>query len=102
MQFALVGALVRSESLFDRSGYSFHLLLDESRLPTASLPTPRRVDSQASLLKKNGNSVISVSGGVQINPWHALDRVDTKQNLAAGRDKLSKHLATTAGDWWWK
>lgn len=102
MQLALVGALVRKENLFDHCGHSFALLLDESRLRTSSLPTPRRVDSQASLLKKNGSSVISVSGGVQINPWQALDQVQTKSNLSAGREKLAKHLANDASDWWWK
>ncbi len=102
MQLALVAALVRQENLLDRCGNPFALLLDANRLPTAVLPTPRHVDSQASLLAKNGNTMISVSGGVEINPWNSIQKTAAKPGLATGREKLARSLTADGGDWWWK
>jgi hypothetical protein len=58
---------------------------------------PKSVASQASLVKKRGSWLISVSGGVQIFPWQVADRTEVADELASVRPERE---AAGAG-WYW-
>ncbi len=61
-------------------------------------PAERSVASQASLVKKGRNWIISVSGGVQIFPWQVADRTEISEELASARP--AREAADSAA-WYW-
>ncbi|MBX3412488.1 MAG: DUF1598 domain-containing protein [Pirellulales bacterium] len=99
MDLAVVAALVAREDLTTKAGYSMPLLLDPSDLAAAKYPAPRQVDSVASFVKKGRNYVISVSGGVDINPWAITERSETNDSLDAVR--TAQEAPAAANRWWW-
>ena len=54
--------------------------------------------SQASVLKKGRNWIISASGGVQIHGWMALQKTESSEKVGAVRTKAAP---ADAGRWWW-
>jgi hypothetical protein len=97
MDLAVVAALIVKEGLADKAGYSMPLLLSASELPNNQYNAPRQVDSQASVMQKGRNWIISASGGVQIVPWSTIEQLKTDSSIADIRDKSEQ-----AGQrWWW-
>ena len=98
MELAIVAALVSKENLPQKAAAELSTLLDSGRLEVDHFPAPQQVDSQASVLRKGNNWVISASGGVKINPWAAAQKSEESEALAAPRGKATP---TPAGNWWW-
>jgi hypothetical protein len=92
---ALLAALVESEGLAAKAGLSLDVLRGQT---VPQYYVPKEVDSQASLVRKRGGSMISVSGGVKINLRALLDKPERTKRLQPIRDeaKLAEHA-----DWWW-
>jgi hypothetical protein len=98
MDLAVVGALLIHHDLPGRAGCDLGLLLDDKRLAVAEHHVPKTLASRASLLKKDREWIISVSGGVEIDSWSVLKQVEVQPELSDVR--------TTAGPtkperWWW-
>jgi len=74
IDMAVVAALISKEQLAEKAGHNFSLLLNAERLPVELFYAPHQVDSRATMLRKGQNWVISVSGGVAINPWALVDK----------------------------
>ncbi|HAB13377.1 MAG TPA: hypothetical protein DCE47_16975 [Planctomycetaceae bacterium] len=75
------------------------LLVEPKRFRRRTSPAPRRVSSLASIRKARGrNWVLSVSGGVKVEPppIRQKDLVRVDRQLVR-----SKHHAPTSGAWWW-
>jgi len=99
MDLAVVAALVAREDLTTKAGYSMPLLLNPTELQAVQYPAPRQVDSIASFVKKGRNYVISVSGGVDINPWAIAERNETSAALSPVRG--TEAAPADAERWWW-
>lgn len=97
MDLAIVSALIVKENLADKAGYSMPLLLDASRVETDQFAAPKQVATQVSMLKKGNTWIMSASGGVQIDSWGAVQRVEQSDAPATVRAKT----AHTADNWWW-
>ena len=61
------------------------------------VPAPQQVDTQASMVKRGTNWVISASGGVQINSWQAVGNQQPGEQLRGVRGKVGAR----PGNWWW-
>ena len=96
MDMAVVAALISKENLNEKSGWSMSLLLNPDLL-VESYNAPHQVDSQASVVQKGTNWIMSASGGVQINPWQLLDNSQPSPELGPLRTKSAAR--NTA--WWW-
>lgn len=96
MDLAVVGALIVREDLAARAGFAMPLLLDVKALPTDELEAVKKTDSVASLLKKGSNWIISASGGVQIQPYAPLQKLQLDPKLAQTKPQ---HPAPNR--WWW-
>jgi thiamine pyrophosphate-dependent acetolactate synthase large subunit-like protein len=72
--------------------------LDSGRLEVDRFPAPQQVESQASMLQKGNNWIISASGGVKISAWSATQKAEESETLSAPRTKAAP---TPAGNWWW-
>lgn len=99
MDLAVVAALIAREDLTTKAGYSMPLLLNPSELEAARYPAPRQVDSIASFVKKGRNYVISVSGGVDINPWAITERCEKQESL--GSVRTAQESPADSSRWWW-
>lgn len=98
MELAIVAALITKENLAARANLALPLIMDSGRLEVDQFPAPTQVDTQASILKKGSNWVISASGGVQIQPYFALEHVETADAPAEIRAKAE---ARAGDNWWW-
>jgi hypothetical protein len=98
IDLAVVGALLVKEDLPRKAGCDLSLLLDESRVAVAEYPVPKTVDSRASLVRKGRDWIISLSGGVQVDSWSALEHVETSGDLPKSRAAAKPG---TTDRWWW-
>ena len=98
MELAIVAALVTKERLAERAGASFPLLTDASEVKTLKYPAPKQVASQASVLKKGRNWVISASGGVLINSYVIADKTQPSDKPAKAKSAANASKKST---WWW-
>ena len=98
IDMAVVAALIVKEDLTGKAGCRLPAMTDPSGVEIVSFPAPREVDTQASLLKKGRNWLISASGGVKVNSRLILDRVEKTDSLDAIRIRA---LAREHEDWWW-
>jgi hypothetical protein len=96
IDMAVLAALIQKENLTEKTNWSMTLLLDEE-LPVEIYNAPHQVASQASAVQKNGAWILSVSGGVMINPWQPVAQPQQSAELAAIREKA----AAPAHGWWW-
>lgn len=98
MDLAVVAALVAKHDLASKAGCPSPI---SESLATSRGPqyfVPKLVDSQASLIRGRRGWFVSVSGGVDIDPWSPLERVEEDPKLAAVR---SKATLTRDRRWWW-
>ena len=98
MELAIVAALLTKENLPQRAEADLSTLLDSGRLEVDHFSPPQQVDSQASMLQKGSNWIISASGGVKISPWAAAEKTEESEALVTPHVKAAP---TPAGNWWW-
>ena len=97
MSLAVVGALIAKEDLAGKAGVDMTTLMDPTSTPIDEFNAPKQVDSKVSAIRKDRDWLISASGGIDINSWAALDKVDQSKKLAP----LRKASASTNDNWWW-
>jgi hypothetical protein len=96
IDMAVLAALITKENLADKSGWDM-AVLTSSELPVESYYAPHQVDSQASAVQKNGAWILSVSGGIMINPWQPVAEPQQSAELASIRAKAD----APSDRWWW-
>jgi len=98
MELAIVAALIVKENLTAKAGYSMPTLMGPENLNVVRFPSPKQVDSKASVLRKGRKWLISASGGVKVNSWAIADKVEQSDSLAPVRSKAAAKKGTS---WWW-
>jgi hypothetical protein len=98
IDLAIVAALISKERLADRAECELSLLMDPEVLAVSEFAAPRQVASRASVLNKSGHWVLSVSGGVALNAWGALERSEISESLTSLREE---HAGREESRWWW-
>ena len=96
IDLAIVAALISKERLTEKAAYSMPLLLDDARITSLRFNAPTHVPSQASVLKKGRNWIISASGGVQLDP----ESIVTKRETAV-LAPVRAEAAAKGERWWW-
>jgi len=98
MELAVVAALIVKERLPQKAGYSMPTLLDPAEVKVDEYFAPKQVDSQASVLKKGRNWIISASGGVMLNSWGIADKLEPGDAPAKVR---AEGAPRAQSGWWW-
>jgi hypothetical protein len=98
MELAIVGALAVKERLTDKAGYSMPFLMNTEELRTNEFNAPKQVPSQASVMQKGKNWIISASGGVAIDAWSIAGKTEQSGAMASIRSKAAPSDDTK---WWW-
>ncbi|HZZ27103.1 MAG TPA: DUF1598 domain-containing protein [Pirellulales bacterium] len=105
IDLAVAGALVQKENLLEKVGFQPQYLLNDKLLIATGYNPPKQVDSKVSLLKKGSNYVISVSGGVALQPWEIIQKQQKTPDLTPVRTAAAQGRSMTdlvhAGRWWW-
>ena len=70
MDVALVAALIYRENLQKKAGCLLTELTGATQIPALAAPAQVASDS---LARRAGNGVVSVTGGVLVNPWETLE-----------------------------
>ncbi|MFZ5830885.1 MAG: DUF1598 domain-containing protein [Planctomycetota bacterium] len=97
MELAIVSALIVKERLPEKAGQSFPVLLESEDVKTEEYPPATSVATKASLVRKSGNWLVSVSGGVLVNSWGIADKTEVAEAPAQARSQAGEH----SGKWWW-
>ena len=101
MEIALVVALIHREGLLNVAGCKLPAFADESllKMPKYQMfdyPTPQFVQSRATIARK-GQSFVVACGGIEVNPFGAVD----KATLDNAIDKQREKLVGVGDDGWW-
>jgi hypothetical protein len=98
MDLAVMAALLVKEDLPGKAHCDLGLLLDESRIKVAEYPIPRTTTSRASMIRKGRTWIVAVSGGVEIDSWSVVGRVEPEPALT----ETHRQSAPAADSrWWW-
>jgi hypothetical protein len=98
MDMCVVAALIAKEQLLLRANCQLPTLWGtQSALRVQSMNSPKEVESLCSSVKR-GDSVIVMSGGVQIGSWQVADKMETRPAVAQVRAKAK---TTGANSIWW-
>ncbi|HEV3007277.1 MAG TPA: DUF1598 domain-containing protein, partial [Pirellulales bacterium] len=98
IDLAVVAALITKERLAERARCDLSLLIDPDVLAVSEFAVPRQVASQASVLNKSGHWVLSVSGGVALDAWGALEHGEFSDLLSSLREEQGPPEEMR---WWW-
>jgi hypothetical protein len=97
MDLAVACALIAKEGLREKAGLETPHL--DREVAVEEFPAPRSVPSKASFVRAGRESIISVSGGVQIYPWQVADKTEVAKELSSARPA---HYDASAKSWYWQ
>jgi hypothetical protein len=98
MDMCVVAALIAKEQLLIKANCQLPTLWGaQSKLGVQSMNTPKEVESLCSSVKR-GDSVVVMSGGVQIGSWQVADKMETRPAVVQARAKAKN---TGASSIWW-
>ena len=89
MDLAVVAALIAKEDLPAKAHCVSRCCSMKSGLPSASI-SAKMVDSRASLIRRGQDWILSLSGGVQIDPWSVLNRVEMRSEMKDAHRRASR------------
>ncbi|MDR1053162.1 MAG: DUF1598 domain-containing protein [Planctomycetaceae bacterium] len=92
MSLAMVVALILREDLLNKSGCEIQTITEEPKMKTPQLPDPKFVSGK-SVIAKN----VVACGGVEINPFNAIQAAKLDNKI----DRLREQLTKTSGNNWW-
>ncbi len=97
MDLAIVAALVNKHELAGMAGCSPPITAALANRRGPRLAVPKQVDTQASLIRGRRGWIVSVSGGIDLDPWAPLETVTEDPKLIPVRTSS----AGTGRTWWW-
>ena len=100
MDMAVIAALIRNKQLDSKAGLQLNGLLDETHLAVPAGAVPRTTPSIVSFLPRRRSLVITASGGVLIQPWKVIDRVERSDSIAEVRSRAMPQV-DSKGAWHW-
>jgi len=100
MDFCVLAALIREKGLHIQADCDLSLLTEEhSGLITYVGNAPRTVPSQASVVKRGRDYIISASGGVEIDAWSVVEQSDVSSTVQRVRESAASDAKRAS--WWW-
>jgi len=99
MDMCVVAALITKEQLLAKADCQLPTLMGTSgELKTMSINAPKTVQSFCSSVQ-HGNSLIVMSGGVQIASWQVADRTELRPSVAKVH-QMARPASATTNAWW--
>ncbi len=98
MDLSVVAALIEKEGMLKKVGLELPYMTDNGKLATPSLNVPKTVPTQCSFCALSNSTLVTASGGVQVDSWGVLDNAKQDVKVAAVR---SAALDAAGENWWW-
>jgi hypothetical protein len=98
MDLAVIAALFVKEDLPGKANCDLSVFLDEKRLKVAQHHVPKTMPSQATALPKGRQWIIGLSGGIEVNSWSVLERIEVATEQSRIRDSIK---LPADNRWWW-
>ena len=80
---AVVSALFQKERILQKIDWKAAVFLDEQRAPIDSFPVAKQVPSEAMTRPAQRGTMLGLIGGVTLNPFSVISRVETRGNEAS-------------------
>ncbi len=97
MDLTVVGALIVRYGLDQKAGLDLSLLMDNKQLGLEEFPVPRKVPTQAAVIKKGRMWIVIASGGVEMNVWPVVDQAQVHEPM----DLVRARAEHQGEHWWW-
>jgi Protein of unknown function (DUF1598) len=96
----LVATIIQSQQLEDIAGCKLDLLCgtQSAKLETPQYRVPQSLDPQCSFVRGQAGLTVSISGGVEINPWKLVSQSTKSDNNLT---PVYSKAGPTGQDWWW-
>ncbi len=103
MDLLIAAAFMRQQDYYGQAGWEAQLLMDESQLPTETLPNPTKVDCAINVLWKGNRLLCPAGGGVSIQADEAIQpgRLVSDKNGELSRVRATVAQELDAERWWW-
>lgn len=99
MDLSVVAALIEHNGLRQQANCDLATLMStDNSVEVHEFHPPKTIDTQCSFIKRGGEYIITASGGVMVESWHAATRSQTSKHVKEVRAATS-HKATD--NWWW-
>lgn len=97
MDLCVVAALIKKDDLLGKAKLEIPTLAsDSSKLGVVKWHAPKTVPTQVSATKHSGGTIVTASGGVEINSWQVADKTVESAAAAEVRSK-----SAGSGSLWW-
>jgi len=103
IDMAIAAAFIQQQDYYGQAEWTLPVFTDEQQFPVETFHEPQMVETAVTSRWKGRQLMTPVGGGVNIQPWRALDtenlQPDEERQLAEMHDELNVELAD--GQWWW-
>ena len=97
MDLSVVAAIIARENLTEKAGLSLPSILGAESIELPSWNVPKTVPAQCSFVRASNSWLVSVSGGVQLDPWGVAQREEVVPQV----NQLAANATPTSDRWWW-
>lgn len=96
----LVATIIRSQKLEETTGCNLELLCgaQSQKLETPKWRVPQTLDPQCSFVRGRAGLTVSVSGGVEINPWKLMSEATKSDDSFKA---IYAEAESSEQNWWW-
>ncbi len=99
---AVAAAFMRQQDYYRQAGWDARILRDETALPTATLPTPKKVQCVVNAVWRGNRLLSPAGGGVSVVAEAALEPKRIAPDAGGKLHDRRRGLALpAAADWWW-
>ena len=99
MDLSVVAALIEKEKMLDKVNLRLpNITTDQSAVAIVKYNVPKTVQTQCSYMKIKGGTLITASGGVQIESWAVTEHVENDVTVSKKRELAKPHDGVA---WYW-
>ncbi len=98
MDMSVVAALIQREGLLKKAGLKLDYFASDEKLKVPQMYVPKTVPTQCSFCSLSRSTLVTASGGVQVDSWAVIENLKKDQSVGDARTKI---LAAAGDQWWW-
>lgn len=98
MDLCVVAALIAREDMLHQAKLEIPTILSDKDAPIQSFNAPKEVATQCSLTKSGNKFIITASGGVEVNSWSVIEKVEESAAVGELREKAVGKQGKSV--WW--
>lgn len=103
VDLSIVAAYMQAEDLYGKAGWDMEFFGNEDSFPVERYEAARQVETAVNAIWKGNKLMTPIGGGVQVEPWHALNKNNIKSDSNGEIARASEQNAPKleGNQWWW-